>query len=96
MRRVGLRAAQRQATFKERLAFEEEQHRVMIEGQRGAAWDREHGAKWREKWQVDDPWAVLGVSPDAPWSEIKKGYKQAVKTSHPDAIGTGSDAAFKK
>ncbi len=40
--------------------------------------------------QADDPYAVLGVRPDASTAEIKAAYRALVKRHHPDA---GGDAA---
>lgn len=34
----------------------------------------------------DDPYAVLGVSPDTPPDAIKKAWRDAVKSSHPDVM----------
>ena len=31
-----------------------------------------------------DPYSVLGVPPDAPWPEVEKAYREAVKKCHPD------------
>ena len=33
-----------------------------------------------------DPYAVLGVTPDAPIDEVRKAWKQAVRESHPDRM----------
>ena len=34
----------------------------------------------------NDPYAVLGVAPDAPMEEVKKAWRAAVKSSHPDLM----------
>lgn len=34
----------------------------------------------------DDPYAVLGIPPDASPEEIKKAWREAVKSSHPDVM----------
>ena len=33
---------------------------------------------------IDDPYKVLGLSPDATQDEIKKAYRQMAKKYHPD------------
>jgi DnaJ like chaperone protein len=33
-----------------------------------------------------DPYAVLGVAPDAPMDEVRAAWRQAVRESHPDAL----------
>ena len=33
-----------------------------------------------------DPYAVLGVSPDAPLAEIRKQWRRLVRDSHPDVM----------
>lgn len=33
-----------------------------------------------------DPYAVLGVAPDAPMDEVRAAWRQAVRQSHPDAL----------
>ena len=34
----------------------------------------------------NDPYAVLGVAPDAPLEQVKKAWRDAVKSSHPDLM----------
>ncbi len=40
----------------------------------------------RARYVNDDPYAVLGVAPDAPPAVIKKAWREAVKSSHPDVM----------
>jgi DnaJ like chaperone protein len=43
----------------------------------------------RSHWVEDaapDPWTVLGVSPDAPMSEIRAAWKAEVRATHPDRM----------
>ena len=42
----------------------------------------------------EEPHEVLGVAKDAPMEEIKKRYREIVKTTHPDAVR--SDRAVAK
>ncbi len=44
---------------------------------------------------VDDPYKVLGVSPDATDDEIKQAYRRLAKKYHPD-LNPGDEAAAKK
>ncbi len=36
----------------------------------------------------EDPYAVLGVHPDASWAEVQAAYRQLAKQNHPDAGGS--------
>jgi DnaJ like chaperone protein len=40
----------------------------------------------RARYVQDDPYAVLGIDPDAPPEAIKKAWREAVKSSHPDVM----------
>jgi curved DNA-binding protein CbpA len=39
----------------------------------------------------DDPYAVLGLRPDADQAEIHAAYRKAVRRTHPDAGGTAAE-----
>jgi DnaJ like chaperone protein len=42
-------------------------------------------ARWVEG-AAPDPWTVLGVSPDAPMSEVRAAWKAEVRATHPDRM----------
>ncbi len=35
---------------------------------------------------LDEAYGLLNVSPDAPWSEVQKAYKEKMAKSHPDKV----------
>lgn len=43
---------------------------------------------------IDDPYAVLGVHPEASINDVEAAFKRKAKATHPD--GGGSDAEFKR
>ena len=49
----------------------------------------------KEKWMYQDPYKVLGVSPDATDEEIKKAYRELTKKYHPDLNPDDPGAADK-
>jgi DnaJ like chaperone protein len=51
----------------------------------GEAGFRRIRARWVEG-AAPDPWTVLGVSPDAPMSEIRAAWKAEVRATHPDRM----------
>ncbi len=44
---------------------------------------------------IEDPYKVLGVSPDASDEEIKRAYRRLAKQYHPD-LNPGDETAAKK
>ena len=44
---------------------------------------------------IDDPYKILGVSPDADDEEIKKAYRRLAKKYHPDLNPGDAEAARK-
>jgi curved DNA-binding protein CbpA len=44
---------------------------------------------------LHDYYAVLGVKPEAPLSEIKQAYRQLVRLHHPDLTGSTDDQTVK-
>ena len=35
---------------------------------------------------LSDPWQILGVSPNASWSEVRKAFKAKMADYHPDKV----------
>jgi hypothetical protein len=35
---------------------------------------------------LEDAYRFIGVSPDTPWDEVKKAYKEKISGSHPDKV----------
>lgn len=44
----------------------------------------------------EDPYQVLGIPESASPAEVKRAYRQKVRTCHPDAVGAGREAEFLK
>ncbi|MCD8007461.1 MAG: DnaJ domain-containing protein, partial [Clostridiales bacterium] len=44
---------------------------------------------------IDDPYKVLGVTPDTPPDEIKKAYRKLAKQYHPDLHPNAPECARK-
>jgi len=45
---------------------------------------------------LDEAYRLLNVSPDAPWSEVQKAYKEKMAKSHPDKVAHLSEELQKK
>ena len=45
---------------------------------------------------LDEAYRLLNVSPDAPWSEVQKAYKEKMAKSHPDKVTHLSEELQKK
>ena len=45
---------------------------------------------------LDEAYRLLNVSPDTPWSEVQKAYKEKVAKSHPDKVAHLSEELQKK
>jgi len=45
---------------------------------------------------LDEACRLLNVSPDAPWSEVQKAYKEKMAKSHPDKVAHLSEELQKK
>jgi DnaJ-domain-containing protein 1 len=45
---------------------------------------------------LDEAYKLLNVSPDSPWSEVQKAYKEKMAKSHPDKVAHLSEELQKK
>ena len=45
---------------------------------------------------IDDPYRVLGLTPDATDEEVKRAYRTLAKKYHPDTGGTANTSEFTK
>jgi DnaJ like chaperone protein len=54
----------------------------------GAAWERARGGTARPQENEPDPYAVLGVSPNAPGETIHAAWKKLMRENHPDSLAS--------
>jgi len=45
---------------------------------------------------LDESYKLLNVSPDVPWSEVQKAYKEKMAKSHPDKVAHLNEELHKK
>ena len=49
-----------------------------------------------DQMSLDEAYRLLHVSPDAPWGEVQKAYKERMAKSHPDKVSHLSEELQKK
>jgi hypothetical protein len=54
-----------------------------------------HGRRWIKGMAMTgrNPWAVLGVAEDAPYTEVERAFRRRVKQTHPDRGGDAGEFA---
>lgn len=48
--------------------------------------DNAKGSRGSDDLSLDEAYSLLGVTPDTPWEEVKKAYKDKMSKSHPDKV----------
>ncbi len=63
---------------------------------RSDAGGRSHHAAPGTETTLEEAYRTLGVSPDAPWEEVKKAYKEKIARCHPDKVSHLSEELQEK